>query len=502
LLKDERRLLARASPAPRKRGVLLYPNTYAVGMSSLATHTLYALLNADPDLSCERAFVDSPGAESLTLESGARLADFDFIAVTSSFELDWTVLPAVLTAGGVPPLQRDRSDGPLVLVGGPAITAAPLPLSAIYDAAFIGEIEPVADDLRAALLEGSPAATLERLAATPGFYVPGTQEPVAPRSLPRRCAASLEGFDTTSVILTPHAEFADRFLVEVGRGCGRGCSFCLARQVYSPARWRPLGQVMAALEQGLTHTRKVGLVAAAVSDYPELDGLCAGLKAIQPEVQISTSSVRAESASTPLLSLLAKGGQRTVTFAPEAATETLRRRIGKTMPEEALLAAVDRAQSAGLDRVRLYFMVGLPGETESDRAEIVALAERLQGAFTKVAFRLNVGVFSPRPHTPFEHERVPPLAELKSWLARLGKDLRRLPRVDASTESARYAALQCAFSRSDERLGVALAALTDRGFPAVAEAMMKQGLNLETLAGWQEDRPDQPWKVVDPHCAG
>lgn len=508
LLDAERLLIAPPARHAPRRGVLLFPHSYAVGMASLATHTLYARLNETGAMAWERAFATPAGdrgdlASTRSVESGIPLRDFDVVAVTSSYELDWPTIPAALAAGGVAPLRRDRQDegsAPLVIAGGPAISAAPRPLAAIMDALYLGEVEPALPELRAALLPGHRAEALAALAAIPGCYVPELHPEPASRALPRRCARDLDAFETTSVILTPHAEFPNRFLVEIGRGCGRGCSFCLARQLYRPPRWRSLPRVMDTVRRGLAYTNDLGLIAAAVSDYPELPDLCAELAALPPEVNISTSSIRLETASPELLALLARRGQKTVTYAPEAATERLRRAIGKTLGDDTLFAAVERAAAAGLTRVRLYFMVGLPTETPEDRNALPDLARRLTAAFPRLSFHCSVGAFSPRPHTPFELEPVAPLRDLRNWLGEAQRSLRALRRVEVTTDSARWAAMQAAMSRADERLGVALARHHPQGFSALVRALEAEGLDWEALTGLQDATGELPWKIVDMRC--
>lgn len=504
-LDNERLLIPTPNTSAARRGVLLYPHSYAVGMSSLATHTLYAELNATGEMLWERAFVD-PARDSTrspalcSLESRALLRDFEAIAITSSYELDWPAIPAALESGGVPPLRENRPDGPIVIAGGPAISAAPLPLAEIYDVAYIGEIEPAMGVLREALAAGSREETLERLAGTRGFYVPELQGRPEAGGLVRRCAMNLDEFDTTSVILTPEAEFANRFLVEIGRGCRRSCSFCLARRLYRPQRWRSVGRIVEAVRRGLEYTNDVGLIAAAVSDYPDLAELCGALEGLSADLRVSTSSVRLESATDELLRLLARGGQHTVTFAPEAATERLRHAIGKGLAEDELFAAVERAAAAELTRIRLYFMIGLPTETAEDREEITALARRLTAAFPRLHFRCNVGVFSPRPHTAFEREALPPTRELRNWLSRVQKSLKSVPHVEVSTDSARWAGMQAALSRSDERLGRALAKRPSVGFTELVRSLEAEGLDYEGLLGRVEEGAEMGWKVVDMRC--
>lgn len=508
LLRDEKLLTGAPARAARRRGVLLFPQSYAVGMASLALHTLYSLLNEMGDMAWERAFVD-PARDSTrshgvcSLESNAPLHEFDVIAVTSSYELDWPAIPSTLEGGGVPALRRTRREvrSPvLVIAGGPAISAAPLPLSELYDAAFVGEMEPAADELRAALAADDPADARAALAAIAGCYVPELHGELQPGSLVRRCARHLDDFETASSFLTPHSEFPNRFLVEMGRGCGRSCSFCLARQIYRPLRWRSLPRLMQTIRRGLQHTNDLGLIAAAVSDYPELPELCLELASLPPEVSISTSSIRLESATPELLRLLTRSGQRTVTYAPEAATERLRDTIGKTLSDDAIFAAVDRAAAAGVARVRLYLMLGLPGELPEDREAIGVLGRRLTEAFPSLTFRFSIGAFSPRPHTPFEMEPVAPTRELRSWLALAQRNLKPLRRVEVSTDSARWGAMQAAMSRSDQRLGIALARDGTPGYTELVQRLAEEGLVLDELIG----RPDPdgwlPWKVVDPRC--
>lgn len=510
LVAEERLVAPGPLPGAHRHGVVLFPHTYAIGMASLATHTLYAALNAMGGMAWERAFIDpardATGAGVVrALESGAPLCEFEVIAITSSYELDWPAIPDALEAGGVPPLRHTRCEivtpCPLIIAGGPAISAAPLPLAAVYDAAYIGEIEPALPELREALVATDRQEILERLAEIPGFFVPDLHLDRRAGMLPRRCARNLDDFETASAILTPNSEFPNRFLVEMGRGCGRGCSFCLARRIYQPVRWRSLPRLMDTIRGGLQHTDDLGLIAAAVSDYPDLPGLCAELSALPPEVGISTSSVRLETASAELLSLLARGGQRTVTFAPEAATERLREAIGKTMSDADIFAAVERAAAAGLSRIRLYFMVGLPTETAADREAIADLAMRLTESFGRLGFRFNVGAFSPRPHTPFEMEPLPPLRDLRTWLGEVQRALRPLPRVEVSIDSAKWATMQAAFSRADERLALALMKHPPTGFSELVASLAAEGLVLDELVGRPDESAFLPWKIVDPRCA-
>jgi radical SAM superfamily enzyme YgiQ (UPF0313 family) len=213
-----------------------------------------------------------------------------------------------------------------------------------------------------------------------------------------------------------------------------------------------------------------------------------------------------ESATPEFLALLARGGQRTVTFAPEAATERLRRHIGKTLADASLHAAVERALSAGLSRLRLYFMVGLPGETPEDRQAIISLGQQLSETFRQTRFQFNVGAFSPRPHTPFEHEPVNDPGVVQDWITAIVRGLQGVKRLEVSPGSGRQAALQAIFSRAGCSLGMALGDLAhdqveDPGYGIILPALRARGLSSEDLLGPQEPTEDQPWKVVEMRCA-
>ncbi len=497
----------RPARAITRKGVIFCPQPYAVGMASLAVHTLYAALNEDSPLPWERAFLppiqDSKHPRAIcSIETGTPLSEFAVIAITSSYELDWLAIPQALAQSGIPPLRAERRPPeayPLIIVGGAAISTSPLPLAEIYDAAYIGEIEPVLPLLRQALACSHREETLEQLAAVPGFFVPA----LAPKEwaslrLPRRYACCLDNFDTTSVILSPATEFPNRFLIEIGRGCGRSCRFCLARQIYWPLRWRSLPRILEAVQFGRQYTSDIGFIAAAVSDYPHIEKLCEALEALPPDLSFSTSSLRLESAPLSLLSLLARRGQKTATFAPEAATERLRQAIGKALSEEELFAAVQRAVASGLKRLRLYFMLGLPAETQADRQAIGELARQLHKAFPKMKFQFSLSAFAPRPHTPFELMPFAPLRHLRLWLSQAQRALWNIPNIEVSVDSARWAAMQTALARADHRLGIALSLHFPSSYREFVNCLAAEGLNIEALLGAPAEKDFLPWKIVDP----
>jgi len=507
LLAAETQLLGGWSTHARTHVCLLYPNTYHTGMSSLAVHSLYTLLNGLADFSCERAFLPSQTETAAlhrrnqplrSLESDTPLGGFDLLAVTTSFELDWLNLPLCLDLAGVPPLRTDRTpQHPFLLGGGPCFTANPAPVLDIFDAIYVGEIEPALPHLQQ-MAEVARSQWHEHLSDCPGFIIPGlTNSPV-----PRRCATDLDDCPTATAVLTPHTEFADSHLIEMSRGCGRGCSFCLARQIYHPVRHRRPEALLEPIEDALAHTDRIGLVAASVSDYPWLNELCDGLQAMEPPPKVSVSSMRADGGNKRLFELLAASGQRSVTFAPETGTEALRDSVCKHLSDKQLYEGIAAAVGAGLTSVKLYFIIGLPEETEHDRNAIPALLQELSAEFPQCSWSISVNPFVPKPHTALQAVGVPDIQTMRGYLARLTDALEQLPRVQVHTGSARWAAVQTAISRANSHLGPALvtAGVKQPDFSQLRRIFADAGHDLGANAKPLEPDSGYPWDLVDPVC--
>lgn len=467
------------------RAVLLYPNSYAIGMSSLATHTLWRLFR-DAGWEAHRACLDPGPGHSL--ETGEPLSAYDVIACTCSFEPDYFHLAALLEAGGVAPLRSERGpNAPLLLAGGPAVTQNPAPLAPLFDLLFLGEVEPVWPELSAALAAGPGAR--EAAATLPGLYRPDLP-PAAP--IPRQVLRNVDAFVTASRVVTPHAELSDMFLIEAGRGCPQSCKFCLARGLYHPFRPRSPEVLLAAARSALAVTPRIGLVGAALSDHPHLLDLCETLAA--EGAQISTSSLRADKLPPRLLEILARSGARSVTLAPEAGTEELRAALGKRIRQEQILAAAEAAQAAGLRGIKLYFLLGVPGETSADREAVAGLIADLRQRAPRLRLEVALSPLVPKPHTPFARLELPPVAELRAREAGIRRALGRQG-VRLTSGSARWALVQTALSRGGEELGPVLVAAARAGgdFSAFARALREAGLRLEDYL-----RPpaDPPWGIV------
>jgi radical SAM superfamily enzyme YgiQ (UPF0313 family) len=525
LIERARWHLSRESGAIIKRDAalrvaLVYPNTYHVGMSNLGMHAIYHLINARPDIACERAYMPDPGYERdrnlplVTIESQSPLDRFDVIGFSLSFELDYIGAAEALRRARIPVFARER-DGrqPLVIAGGPCASFNPEPLADVVDAFVIGEAEPVLDQLVSALVGAADKAdALARLQAMAGVYVPSAYRAEysargefvrmaptagAPATIQRLHVADLDDWPTHTRIFSPDTEFGNMFLVEICRGCAHACRFCVASPCYRPYRHRALQQVLDLAAQGLTRRRTVGLVAAAVTDHPELEAMVAGLRRMK--ARISLSSLRADGVTPGVIEALAESGARSITFAPEAGSEKLRRRLRKAISDEQYLAAVRLAAANGIRRVRLYFMVGLPGETEADIAAIARLVHRVRRDASLVQVTASVSAFVPKPRTAFERAAMAPAREIEARLKALRSALHIEPGASMAAESANWAFIQAALARGDRRLGAVIARACDGGGTLAAwrGAFTAEGLETAYFASRPRDADEPlPWSHV------
>ncbi|MEE8469782.1 MAG: radical SAM protein [Dehalococcoidia bacterium] len=480
---------------------LIYPNSYYLGMSSLGFQTVYGLLNSYERIVCERVFWEPKGAkreEYVSLESQRPLPDFDVLAFSVSYELDYFNIVQILKASGIPHLAADRDEShPLVIAGGPCITANPEPLSSFFDCFAIGEGEVVLPGLIQALTEGLQSKRdelLRKLASVPGVYVPALYDGVPVK---RQWLADLDSVATTSVILTPDTDFSDMYLIEIARGCGWGCRFCLAGYIFRPFRFRPLDSLLTQARNGLKLGKKIGLLAAAVSDHPDIDKLIPLLS--QMGAQASVSSLRIRPLSGAVLRGLAESGTKTVSLAPEAGSERLRQIINKCITDDDVVKAADLVAESGLRQIKLYFMIGLPTESDDDIEGIIKLALSLKQRIERSGCRITLTVepFVPKAGTPFQ------------WLAMARPDIleRRMKRIRNSlskrgieirTESVSWSVVQGALARGDARLGAALASMPETSLAAWRRALAEHDLSAETYVHRQLpfDEP-LPWSTVD-----
>ncbi len=480
---------------------LIYPNTYYLGMSNLGFQTIYGILNSYENIVCERVFWEPKGdkaEEPVSLESQRPLSDFDVLAFSISYELDYFNVVQILKASGIPAFASDRDERhPLVIAGGPCITANPMPLVSFFDCFAIGEGEAILPRFIEVLtwgIEGKKDELVKALASVPGVYVPTLYNG---KPVKRQWLKDLDSAATTSVILTPDTEFGNMYLIEIARGCGWGCRFCLAGFQFRPFRCRPLDSLVKQAEEGLKHTNRIGLLAAAVSDHPEIGELAHTLHRMG--VELSVSSLRFRPLSQALLRALTKSGGQSVTLAPEAGSERLRRIINKCVTNDHITEAIDRIAERGIKQIKLYFMIGLPTETDADINEIInlslAVRDRTEGKLTRLA--ITVEPFVPKAGTPFqwlamadEDVLTHRLNQIKSALTKKG--------IEVRTESAGWSIVQGVLARGDAKLSSVLASIQRNSLSSWRKALKESNLRADFYVHRQLPFSEPlPWAVVD-----
>lgn len=439
---------------------LVYPNSYYIGMSNLGIHALYRFINDRPDSVCERVFIDPDESGPPTaMESRRPLTDFSVVAFSISYELDYFNVVRALNEGGIPlhAAERDATD-PLVIAGGPCLTANPLPLSPFLDAVCIGEAEAVLPAMLPVLREGASEdrqTLLKALSKVPGVYVP--QYPT--KQVTRQWLADLDSFPVHSTVITRDTELGDMYLIEVQRGCHRGCRFCLVASAFHPMRCRSVESIVQQATEGLKHRQRLGLVGPAVTDHPQIEEVVSRLRGMG--AQISVSSLRIKPLPSMVLGEVVKGGTHTVALAPEAGSQRLRNHIRKGITEADILEAVGKVAAQGVRQLKLYFMIGLPTETDADIEEMAGLVTACKAVLDRRPgggrLIITIAPFVPKAGTPFQRHGMAPLDVLQHRLALLKA---KLPRqgISVKNESLEWSEVQAVFSRGDAKLAEALAA--------------------------------------------
>ncbi|MBW4662684.1 MAG: TIGR03960 family B12-binding radical SAM protein [Chroococcus sp. CMT-3BRIN-NPC107] len=466
------------------RWVLTYPEVYEVGASNLGHIILYNIINAQPRQLCDRAYLPAPDLSAklrathtplFAVESKAFLKEFDILGFSLSYELGATNILEMLDLAGIPLTWRERQQGyPLVFAGGQTATSNPEPYADFFDFIVLGDGEELLPEIGLVLEQGkltnlNRAELFLELAQVPGVYVPqfyemaedGSVQPLrpdVPKRILRRVATPMPAY---SIGLVPYVETVhDRLTIEIRRGCTRGCRFCQPGMLTRPARDVEPEQVVEAIEEGMRATgyNEFSLLSLSCSDYLALPAVGLEIKNRLKDENISLSlpSQRVDRFDENIADIL--GGARLggLTFAPEAGTQRLRDVVNKGLTNEELLRGVKTAVERGWDKIKLYFMIGLPGETDEDVLGIAETVRWLQRECRTVgrkplSINLTISNFTPKPHTPFQwHSVTNAEFERKQWLLR--QEFRRMKNLKANFTDVRISAMEDFVSRGDRRL--------------------------------------------------
>ncbi|MCU0641080.1 MAG: radical SAM protein [Candidatus Margulisbacteria bacterium] len=503
--------------------VLAYPDTYEIGMSNLGLQILYHILNDQADVLAERVFAPWPDREEQlksqneklkSLESLKPIQEFNVVGFSLGHELTYTNIVTMLKLGGLPLYSKERGEkDPLVLGGGPC-AFNPEPVADFFDFFVIGEAEEVLLEIVAVLSNGKRVTRNEQklaLAGIPGVYVPGISQKVTKRYVKELTTAPYPLHPIVPFIEAIH----DRAAVEIMRGCKWGCKFCQAGWTYLPVREKKMETLLQQADALLTNTGhdELSLISLSSSDYSRIDELARTLaKKYAPQrINISLPSLRINSFSVKLAKEVARVRSSSITLAPEAGTQRLRDVIGKKMTEEEIIEGVKAVFAEGIDAVKLYFMIGLPTETDDDLAGLCALADRiyqLGRTYTKrVRVTVNLSTFVPKPHTPFQWERQITIDETLAKQRFIKQQLAN-KRIELRWHQAEASFLEGVFSRGDRQLSKVIEKAWELGarFDAWSEhfkfdlwqkAFVECGLDPASYLAAKSETSPLPWDYID-----
>ena len=514
------------------RVALAFPNTYFVGMSNLGLQTVYKLFNAEDDIVCERVFLPpktelaeqlASGAPLVTIESQTPVRDFDVFAFSVSFEWDYTNVLSMLRLAGVPRRAAERTHhDPLVMIGGAVTFVNPEPLALFADVIAAGEGEVLIPSLLSAFKAASDRDDLlRRLAAERGFYIPSfydveyKDDNTIARFVPREGTGALpvvrkaalkttEAVDPpATMIFTPETEFGSRFLIEVVRGCANLCRFCWAGYNYLPVRAFPKDRILQLAEQARAHSDRVGLVSIALCDHPDIEEILTRLVAMG--YSISPASLRLDDLTPTIVRLLRESGERTITIAPEVGSDRLRRVINKTVTNAEILAAAELIFASGIENLKLYFMIGLPTETDEDLVAIRDLTLQLKelmlahgrgrGHLGRIIGSVNPLI--PKPGTAYQWLPMEDDASVDRKIKRLRSLTAGIENVFFNIKSERHSFYQALLSLGDRRVAPAIEAAERNGGNWRA-AVADSGVDADFFV-FRDRSHDEvlPWDIID-----
>jgi radical SAM superfamily enzyme YgiQ (UPF0313 family) len=520
----------------RLRIALAFPNTYWVGMSNLGFQTVYRLFNEHDDIVCERVFLPpkqeltamlQSGTPLVTLESQTPVSDFDVLAYSVSFEWDYVNVLTLMRLAGLPRYASERTTHhPLVMIGGAVTFVNPEPLAPFADVVAAGEGEVLVPAFgRAYRAATSRHDLLRALSRERGFYVPSFYKPVhggdgtfagfvpapgvedgdlLPLPVSKAAVRTTDALDPPATrIFTPDTEFGARFLVEVVRGCANLCRFCWAGYNYLPVRSFPADRILDLAKPARQHASRAGLVSIALCDHPEIDRILAGL--LEMGYLISPASLRLDDLTESIVGTLRDSGERSITIAPETGTDRLRRVINKTVTNDEILDRAELIFASGIENLKLYYMIGLPSETDEDLVGIRDLTLQLRDVMMKHARRKgavgrivgSVNPLIPKPGTAFQWLPMEDTAVTDRKIKRLRALMADLDNVYFNIKSERHSYYQALLSLGDRRVAPVIEA-AERNGQNWRAAVADTGIDADAYI-FRDRSADAalPWDIID-----
>lgn len=490
----ERNTLIKRWDRAELRICLCSPAPYEVSVLNLALQIIYSMWNTREDVLCERAFPNVYNG-ILSLETKRKLSEFDVLAFSLQYETDLTNIINMLRRSGIP-LLRDKRKRPLLIAGGPVVIQNPKPFSNIFDALFIGEIEEYSDDFLDSLKNSVDRKNIDPLLDMPCVYTPIVERKRVERCYVRdldRCFYPTTQFYPEGIKVA----FGPSFLLEISRGCSYNCRFCLARSIYMPLRLRNLKRIEEILDEGLRDTKLniVSVISFAATDHPKLTDI---LEYITSKgLRFTLPSIRIDKVSSEVLTLLRKVGQRSVSIAPEVASNKLADIIGKGIYPREVIELAKELFKVGFRKVKLYFMIGVPGEKEKDVAEIPRLIEDIvKIGFSKISVSINPLI--PKPHTPFQWIPFIDKKEFERKRKIIVNGIKHKDIVKLSFLKWKEGAMQVAIARGESDIGERLAR---------AKGPLNRGKAWSEILKYLKEKPralhgfslseELPWEIVN-----
>ena len=445
---------------------LVYPNIYEVGISNLGVQLLYFLLNSNPRMLCERFYISKErNSIPRSIESSRELKDFDIIGFSLQYENDYHNVISILNASNIPIRSSNRKENfPIVMAGGPVCTN-PIPLNQFFDLFIIGDFEPLHEIFFETYLDShSRADFLKNISEIPGIHVPSLNQEEINKSTALDLNAS--NYPITQIIPLSqkndiNSVFQETMLVEVSRGCPRTCNFCMIGCQGLPFRTRSLQNLKNIILKGVevNQVKKISLIGAGISDHPELLNICQFL--VDNQLNFSLPSLRVDKISEDLLDLYKQSGSKTLTMAVEAASQRLRERINKKIEDDMIISTISLLKKHEISNLKLYFMIGLPTETEDDVQKISELFLKINsmGISTR-NLKLSINPFIPKPHTPFQWHQMPDNTYFKSMFKKLNKSI---PISQIENIEAKHSFIQGCLSLGDDKFGEVLVLTLEHG---------------------------------------